>query len=162
YAPLDVSAVVFAYNITDPDTEQRVDDLVLSPRLVARLISNTDLTTFFQDPEFVKLNPNHKDWPSLGVAQPLLRAERTADAWFVTSWLNGDRAARTFLDGADPDVPVNGAYKGIKSPTDIFENVSGDTGYKPKQGELGSALNAFYGARGDGTSLVVTDTQGLI
>ena len=87
--PLDLTAVVVAYNIIDPVTDKQITDLTLTPRLVARLISDSDILTFFHDPEFQKLNPDHS-WP-LQAAEPGLRAEQNADTWIVTNWLNGDR-----------------------------------------------------------------------
>src|SRR5207249_4109134 len=41
YAPTDLTAIVVAYNMTDPDTGQRITDLKLSPRLLARLITDS-------------------------------------------------------------------------------------------------------------------------
>ena len=58
-APVDLTAVVVAYVIVDPVTGQQITDLTLSPRLVARLVSDSDVLTLFNDPEFQKLNPRH-------------------------------------------------------------------------------------------------------
>src|SRR5262249_32220515 len=60
--PLDLTAVVLAYNVVDRVTKKPITDITLTPRLVARLISDSDLTTFFHDKEFLKLNPGHH-WP---------------------------------------------------------------------------------------------------
>jgi phosphate transport system substrate-binding protein len=140
--PLDLTAVVFAYNITDPQTHKPITDLTLTPRLVARLISDTDLTSFFRDPEFLKLNPHHH-WP-IQIAAPGLRAEKNADTWIVTNWLNGDASARNLLDGHDKyGVPVNPAWKGVQYPTDIFEARLPDGVYFPRIGEEGVAQRLF-------------------
>ena len=97
--PVDLTAIVLAYNIVDPVTNKQITDLTLTPRLVARLLSDSDVNTFFEDPEFLKLNPHHA-WP-ITAADPGLRAEQNADTWIVTNWLQHDPNARKFLDGHD-------------------------------------------------------------
>lgn len=160
YAPISLNAVVFAYFIVDPVTGERITDLTLSPRLVARIITNTELLDFFNDPEFQALNPGH-EWPALGLAPPLLRAERNADTRLVTSWFAADPAARRFLAG--DDVPaVNPAYLGYEYPVDLFENTSGDTGYQPRQGEHEVVLRTFYGVRPADSGLTRPSSQGLL
>jgi hypothetical protein len=140
--PLDLTAVVLAYNITDPVSHKPVTDLTLSPRLVARLISDSDLTSFFRDPELRKLNPHHH-WPGQ-VAAPGLRAEKNADTWIVTNWLNGNPVARKFLNGKDPyGVAVASVWKGVHYPTDIFEARLPDGVYFPRVGEEGVAQRLF-------------------
>ena len=61
YAPIDVTGVVVAFNVTDTQTDQRITDMTLTPRLVAMLLAGTQSggpgTHLFQDPEFVALNP---------------------------------------------------------------------------------------------------------
>src|SRR6185295_14812987 len=64
YAPIDVTGVAVAFNVTDTN---------LSPRLVAILVSGSGIH-LFQDHEFLALNPDH-DWP-MQVQPPLLRGER--------------------------------------------------------------------------------------
>ena len=66
-------------------TNKQITDLTLTPRLVARLLSDSDVLTFFDDPEFQKLNPDHH-WP-VSAAEPGLRGEKNADTWIVTNWL---------------------------------------------------------------------------
>jgi phosphate transport system substrate-binding protein len=139
--PLDMTAVVFAYNIQDQKTHKPITDLTLTPRLVARLISDSDLTTFFRDPEFRRLNPGHS-WPAQ-IAAPGLRAESNADTWIVTNWLNGNGAARRLLNGKDPYVHVNSAWKDVQYPTDIFEARLPDGVYFPRIGEEGVAQRLF-------------------
>lgn len=122
-APIDLTGVVVTFNVTDTDTHERITDMKLTPRLVAIMIAGGDSSgpgrALFTDPEFVALNPGHH-WPAT-TANPLLRAERNADAYLLTSWLNADRAARNYLDGKDPTVSVDRFWKGISYPTDIFE-----------------------------------------
>jgi hypothetical protein len=140
--PLDLTAVVIAYNVTDRVTKKRITDLTLTPRLVARLISNSELTSFFHDPEFLKLNPGHK-WP-LQAAAPGLRAEQNGDTRIVTSWLDSDPNARNLLDDKDQyGMAVNPAWRAIDYPTDVFEANLPDGVYLPRVGEEGVAQRIF-------------------
>lgn len=161
YAPLDVSADVVAYNIVDPTNGKRVTDLTLSPRLLARVISDTtlpgsesDSTSFWADPELQALNPGHH-WPSYGLSPPLLRAEQNADTYLTTDWIAHDAHAQAFLHGTDScdpvatcAVPVNGQWKDVQYPTEIFENRdTADSAYVPIQGELPVVRKTFYGVK---------------
>jgi ABC-type phosphate transport system substrate-binding protein len=155
YAPIDVSAVVVAYNMDDPTTGKQITDMVMSPRLLARVISDTTLTdpptnpdSFFADPELNRLNPSHH-WPDESLSQPLLRAEKNADTYLATDWIAHDANAEKFLQGNDPDgVVVNGAWKDVSYPTDIFENLDpSDNAYVPIQGEGPVVRKTFYGVK---------------
>src|SRR5213075_2226976 len=95
---------------------------------------------------------------------PLLRAERNADAYLLTTWLQSDTAARRFLDGNDPSTPVDPYWKGIAYPTDIFEardpNAIGR--YNPRTGTLGNVRRLFnFQPPGDGVS-VSPSNDGLL
>jgi ABC-type phosphate transport system substrate-binding protein len=141
-APIDLTGVVVAYNIMDPVTHQPISDLTLTPRLVARLISDSDVLTFFNDPEFKKLNPGHT-FPPQGT-DPGLRGEQNADTWIVTNWLNSDPVARAFLNGKDPyGIPVNPLWQGVQYPTNVFEARSQNGVYFPRIGEDGVAERVF-------------------
>ena len=145
-APVDLTALVVAYNIVDPVNGHQITDVTLTPRLVARLVSDTDVLGFFQDPEFKKLNPSHS-FPA-AAADPGVRAEQNADTRIVTGWLNGDRGARAFLDGKDPyGIPVNGAWQGVKYPTDLFEARNPNGVYLPRTGEEDIALRLFHSTK---------------
>lgn len=141
-APIDLTGVVVAYNIMDPIKHQPISDLTLTPRLVARLLSDSDVLTFFADPEFKKLNPGHT-FPAQAT-DPGLRGEENADTWIVTNWVNSDHAARAFLDGKDPyGVPVDPQWLGIPYPTNVFEARSQNGVYFPRIGEDGVAERVF-------------------
>jgi|APGre2960657468_1045069.scaffolds.fasta_scaffold02081_5 ABC-type phosphate transport system substrate-binding protein len=162
YVPLVASATVIAYNFTDPFTRQPLDNLVLSPRLVARIITNTSLENFFQDRELRQLNPGVR-FPTSVLARPLLRAERNADTRIVTSWFSSNATAREFL--ADDDrfrISVNPAYIGYTYPQDIFETVSQDSLYLPRQGQRSVSLKLFYGVTPTGTERETTSSTGII
>ncbi len=162
YAPADLTALGVVYNLHDPTTNEPITDLTLSPRLLARLITDTDLSTFFQDPELVHLNPHHT-WPTDGASTPLLRAESNADTWITTDWIAQNKDAAAFLRGSDPDhVAINTAFKNIVYPTDIFENQALDDAYLPRQGEYQVVTHVFYGARPRDTSPLDPGETGFI
>ncbi|MDP9335926.1 MAG: hypothetical protein M3Q30_21820, partial [Actinomycetota bacterium] len=141
-APIDLTGVVVAYNIMDPVTHQPISDLTLTPRLVARLLSDSDVLTFFDDPEFKLLNPGHT-FPAQAT-DPGLRGEQNADTWIATNWVNADHAARAFLDGHDSyGVAVNPSWLGIPYPTKVFEARSQNGVYFPRIGENGVAERVF-------------------
>ncbi len=145
-APIDLTALVVAYNIVDPVTFHQITDVTLTPRLVARLVSDSDVLSFFQDPEFQKLNPHHT-FPAQA-ADPGVRAEQNADTWLVTNWINADPAARAFLDGKDPyGVPVSYAWQGVKYPTNVFEARNPNGVYLPRTGEEEVAKRLFHATK---------------
>jgi ABC-type phosphate transport system substrate-binding protein len=162
YIPIVASAVVIAYNFTDPFTGQPLDNLVLSPRLVARIITNSSLETFFQDRELQVLNPGVR-LPTSVLARPLIRAERNADTRILTSWFSSDTTAQAFLTGADSfRIPVTPDYIGYTYPQDIFETVSEDVFYLPRQGQRTVSLKLFYGVTPTGTAREETTSTGVI
>ncbi len=162
YVPLVASATVIAYNFLDPFTGQQLDGLVLSPRLVARIITNSSLETFFLDRELQVLNPGMR-FPTSVLARPLIRAERNADTTIVTNWFSSDSNAQSFLSGNDPfRIRVTANYIGYPYPQDLFETVSPDSEYVPRQGQRAASLRLFYGVKPTGTSVEDTSTVGII
>lgn len=162
YVPIVASATVIAYNFTDPFTGQPLDNLVLSPRLVARIITNTSLETFFQDRELQRLNPGMR-FPTSVLARPLIRAERNADTRILTNWFSSNTTAQGFLTGTDSfRIPVNPDYIGYPYPQDLFETVSPDSAYLPRQGQRSVSLKLFYGVTPTGTARENTTTTGII
>jgi ABC-type phosphate transport system substrate-binding protein len=145
YAPIDLTAVVVAFRLADPVTNTPITDLVLTPRLVARLISDSRPEELFGDAEFQSLNPGRR-WPPGGLAHPLLRAEANADTGLVTSWITRNPSARAFLDGADSlGETVTPAWKNVAYPTDIFESRAATSGYIPLTGQRTVGQRLFYG-----------------
>ncbi|MFM7617950.1 MAG: hypothetical protein ACKO72_10900 [Actinomycetes bacterium] len=145
YAPLDLTAVVVAYNLADPFTNEPITDLTLSPRLVARIVSGTRPEEFFADPEFQLLNPGRR-WPQGGFAQPLLRAEANADTGIVTNWITTNGPARAFLDGTDSyGEAVTPAWRNVPYPIDVFESRAASSGYIPLTGQRTVGQRLFYG-----------------
>ena len=162
YVPLVASATVIAYNFTDPFTGQPLDNLVLSQRLVARIVTATSLETFFQDRELLRLNPGVR-FPTSGLARPLVRAERNADTRIVTSWFSSNATAQSFLAGTDTfRISVNPGYIGYAYPQDLFETVVQDSDYLPRQGQRAVSLKLFYGVTPTGTTRQNTTSTGII
>ena len=162
YAPVDLTAVTVVYNISDLATGQRITNLTLSPRLLTRVITDTGLLDFFNDPEFRALNPGHT-WPDIGLTVPLLRAERNADTFIATSWMAADQNARQFLADTDPyGVAIQPAYKDYHYPTDVFEDVDSNTAYVPRQGENEVGQRVFYGVTPTGGSALPTVNYGFM
>lgn len=158
YAPLDLTAVVVAYQLADPVTNAPINDITLSPRLVARLISDTRPEEILADPEFQTLNPGRR-WPPGGVTHPLLRAEANADTGLVTSWMNQDRSARAFLDGSDSfGETVTPAWRGVPYPIDVFESRAATAGYIPVTGQRTVGQRLFYGVSPSNLSTTVNYT----
>ncbi|MDP3713307.1 MAG: hypothetical protein Q8R60_12585 [Mycobacteriales bacterium] len=147
YAPVTLSGMGVAFNIdslarSDAPTEvqlrdaTRIGELQLTPRLVAKLITQSyRLAVDFQadsvkgnpldmtrDPEFQALNPGFALLTYPAIAEVLLPTGLTDDARHVWEWLRTDAEARAFLAGApDPSgMTVNPNYKGISLPQDGF------------------------------------------
>jgi ABC-type phosphate transport system substrate-binding protein len=162
YIPLVASATVIAYNFTDPFTGQPLDNVVLSPRLVARIVTNSSLETFFQDRELLRLNPGVR-FPTSVLARPNIRAERNADTRIVTNWFAADADAQLFLTNSDRfRATVSPEYIGYQYPQDLFESVSQDSEYLPRQGQRNVALRLFYGVKPTGILRENTSTTGVI
>jgi ABC-type phosphate transport system substrate-binding protein len=162
YAPVAASAMVVAYNMTDPFTGQRIENLVLSPRLVARLVTNTSIETFVRDRELLNLNPTVR-FPTNGVNRILVRAERAASASILTAWFAADPEAQKFLANNDTwRVNLNAPYLGYTYPRDAFELVDTDPFYLPRQGQKSIALRLFYGVSPTASQSEPTSVRGVI
>ncbi|MFM7059681.1 MAG: hypothetical protein ACKOZL_00620 [Actinomycetes bacterium] len=158
YAPLDLTAVVVAFQLADPVTSSPITELTLSPRLVARLVSDTRPEELFADPEFRALNPGRR-WPPGGVTHPLLRAEANADTGLVTGWINADAGARAFLGGADTyGEAVTPAWRDVAYPIDVFESRAATAGYIPVTGQRNVGRRLFYGVSPSNLSTTVNYT----
>ncbi len=162
YAPVAASAVVVAYNLTDPFTGLRIENLVVSPRIVARLVTNTSVETLVRDRELLNINPTVR-FPTNGINPILVRAERNAATTILTSWMSADPEAQKFL--ADTDtwrVGLNASYVGYAYPRDAFELVDNDPRYLPRQGQKSIATRLFYGVSPNGTQAEPTSARGVI
>lgn len=142
YAAVAVSGLAVAFNIESVSPArapadikardgQRITELNLTPRLVAKLVTASytravpqgaesvkgnpsDLT---KDPEFIAINPQF-DGLSLSLADALLPSGRSDIAELLWTWLTRDRDAKAFLSGdADPwGMRVNASFAGTDVP----------------------------------------------
>jgi hypothetical protein len=159
YAPVAIGAVAVSF-IAD-GRNGRIDSLVLSPRLLAKLLTqsyifevpsdgtdpgtddfaqlglvNQKYTYLFQDPEFQRLNANWGDFitnPSLVLPGPS-DTDAIAQVW---KWVQSDTDARAFLNGTpDPDgMTVNPNYLpagNLDAHIPVFDLASGKKLATPK------------------------------
>ena len=135
-APLAVGGFAIAFTIDGADRE-RVEDLRLNARLVAKLLTSSypgaalvrdnhealeeNPLNITVDKEFQALNPGLpvEDSRISGAALQTLSANADL-TWALTSWINADREARAWLDGTpDPwGTRVNPNYEDIELPLD--------------------------------------------
>lgn len=146
YAPVALSGVTIGLNVQSasvtrapPEIKardgERIPQMRLTPRLVAKLLTQsytraafveapsvagnpTDLT---QDPEFSALNPNF-DGLRLSLAEVLLPLGRSDVTDLVWRWVISDVDAKAFLDGkVDPwGTKVNTTFKNLSLPRPDF------------------------------------------
>jgi hypothetical protein len=140
-APVALSGFTVAYNIESQSAfsapaevkarnGQRIRELNLTPRLVAKLLTQSyrsgaanpdrpgieknpiDLT---RDPDFLKVNPLFASLRFVGIPSIVVPAGLSDAGGQLWRWLLSDPEARAFLSGApDPDgMVVNPAYKGV-------------------------------------------------
>lgn len=125
YAPAVKSALTIAFNINyfikggyplEYKDGQQVTDLVLNPRLVAKLLTqsykadvaggellsylSTNALNLRHDPEFLELNPEFDQFVNnaepAGLMVPIGNEDVFAQLW---KWIKADADARAFLDG---------------------------------------------------------------
>lgn len=149
YAPVGLSALTFAFNINyqpppsaPPDVQQlngrRFTSMKLTPRLVAKLLTQSYRRSVLDqpaemkdnpigllfDPEFINLNPEYKGLVDVLVPVPdalvqINGADVTSQLW---SWIISDPAARAFLAGTPDEfgMVVNPNNKNLSLPTSTF------------------------------------------
>ncbi|MCX6397519.1 MAG: hypothetical protein NTV23_13620 [Propionibacteriales bacterium] len=140
YAPVTISALGIAFNLdiipsfgAPADVQakrgQRVESMKLSPRLVAKLLTQSYLAGSYspgmppgnaidmlRDPEFKELNPQlakiKTETPLVSLLQPLGLADGHAELW---GYINSDTDAVDFIKGkADPwGMKINPRYKNL-------------------------------------------------
>ena len=146
YAPVGVSGLTIAFNIesqspfrASPDIKQRdgqrITSLKLTPRLVAKLLTQSyrravdveapSVTTnpldMTKDPDFKQINPQF-DGLSISLSDLLLPAGRSDAISTVWKWLESDPEAAAFIKGTpDPwGMKVNPNYKGMRLDRDDY------------------------------------------
>jgi hypothetical protein len=133
YAPTAVTGFAIGYVIDKPENAGELTDLKLTPRLVAKLLTQSYLGSerarahpgisgnplgIINDPEFIELNPGLSQIPRESAAA-LMSLSVSSDIMLqLTDWIAHDRAASDFVDGKkDPwGMVVNPAYKKIRLP----------------------------------------------
>jgi hypothetical protein len=132
-APTAVTGFGIGYNIDRPDNGGEYDALKLTPRLVAKLLTQSYLGSdlgrghpgigdnplgIMNDPEFQQLNPGLSQTSQEAGAALLSLSNDSDVVEQLTDWIAHDRKAMDFVDGkADPwGMKVNPAYKKIKLP----------------------------------------------
>jgi len=147
YAPVAVSGLAIALNIewqsggdaTDQDRlreGRRISGLKLTPRLVAKLLTQSyqvgaDISrdsvknnpiSIGSDPEFKKLNPDFDKQLTLGVGDLLLPSGQTDLAIRIWNWILADPDGKAFMTGSpDPwGMKVNPVYSAQVWPKDNF------------------------------------------
>ncbi len=125
YAPLVGAGVVLAFNITNVNTGRPFPEFRVSPRLLAKLLTQSycgyvcgdavqypvpdpnvagNYSSVMDDPELFQLNPSFKDADGnlliSNTAFPPEVAFSDSDVFFrLTQWIDADPAARAWLDG---------------------------------------------------------------
>lgn len=135
-APIGVTGFAIGYSITYGNRHTAYHELKLTPRLLAKLLTESypeDPTiqsgdpglannplNILHDPEFQALNPQigNSGYPAEPPATLYIPSGDEDAMWALTSYINSDPEARAWLNGApDPwGMTVNPAYKGIQLP----------------------------------------------
>ncbi len=133
YAPTAVTGFAISYVIDRPDNAGEYTRLRLTPRLLAKLLTQSYTGSAYgaqhpgmignpqsinQDPEFRKLNPGLDDTAREAGATLLSLSTSSDVIASLTSYIARDAAAMAFVDGkADPHgMVVNPSYKGLDLP----------------------------------------------
>lgn len=135
YAPTALTGFAVSYVVDRPKNAGEVTDLRLTPRLLAKLLTQSytgsDLgskhpgmegnpKSINQDPEFKALNPGLDSVPLEAAATVLSLSESSDVISSITAYIEADPEARAFVSGkVDPwGMKVNPSYRSIKLPTD--------------------------------------------
>ncbi len=147
YAPVALSGLTFAFNIESQSSTlapedvrlrdgERLRDIKLTPRLVAKLLTQSyrfdaapnaeqvakNPFDISQDPEFLDLNPQFKDLKFPGLGHVITTLGETDSARLVWDWIWSDAEAREWIKGkADKwGTVVNPVYKSQSYPRSDF------------------------------------------
>lgn len=137
YAPTAVTGFAISYIVDEPDNAGERQELRLTPRLVAKLLTQSYLgsdlgrghpgmannpLSINNDPDFRALNPG-LDTGSREAGAALLSLSESSDVISsLTDYIAHDKEAMAFVNGAaDPwGMVVNPSYRKIKLPTAEF------------------------------------------
>ncbi|TCI97389.1 hypothetical protein [Aeromicrobium sp. IC_218] len=135
YAPTAVTGFAVSYVIDRPDNAGELGELRLTPRLLAKLITQSytgstigqqhpgmakNPMSINQDPEFKALNPGLDSIAREAGAALLSLSEASDVVESITTYIASDPEAAAFVKGqADPwGMVVNPSYRAIKLPVD--------------------------------------------
>ncbi len=178
YAPVAVTGFAVAYAIDRPENAGELDELKLTPRLLAKLLTGSypasyagqahpglekNPLTIAVDPEFTALNPGLAS--NVGEAgAALLALSIPSDViTAVSSYIAQDAAAMAFIDGADDGngMVVNPAYRGMSLPVSDWPLL--DSWVKPSKQECESQISTPYlNLVAAPVSSITTIAQGLL
>ncbi|MFF2039578.1 hypothetical protein ACFVVX_04060 [Kitasatospora sp. NPDC058170] len=119
YAPLATTGISVVFLVDDPDTGRQLRDMKLTPRLMAKLLTQSysplgsdvasvkgNPSCIFQDPDFLQWNQfpasSGMKWPrscTPASFEPTIVGGTTDLIYQLTSWIAGDPDAVRFLDG---------------------------------------------------------------
>ncbi len=137
YAPTAVTGFAVAYIVDEPDNAGERRQLKLTPRLVAKLLTQSytgsargqghpgmgkNPQSINVDPEFIALNPGLDRITREAAATVLSLSESSDVISALTSYIANDAEASAFVKGAkDPwGMVVNPSYKDVALPVDDF------------------------------------------
>ncbi len=137
YAPTAVTGFAIAFIIDEPENEGERTTLNLTPRLLAKLLSQSyagstrgqqhpgmekNPLSINQDPEFQALNPGLDARAREAAATVMSLSDSSDVLTSLTSYINDDPDARAFMKGkVDPwGMVVNPTYRNLKLPVDSF------------------------------------------
>ena len=162
YAPVAVTGFAVAFVSDLPDNAGEVDTLRLTPRLLAKLLTQSypaspggrghpgieeNPISINVDPEFVELNPG-LDRRQLEATATLLSLNESSDVLAaLTEYIAEDDEAMAFVAG-EPDpwgMVVNPYYEGIDLPREEWPLL--DTWVKPTQVECEQTIRTPYLSR---------------
>lgn len=137
YAPTAVTGFAVAYIVDEPDNKGERGTLSLTPRLLAKLLTQSytgssrgrqhpgmenNPMSINQDPEFQALNPGLDSISREAAASVLSLSESSDVMTSLTSYIADDPEAKAFIGGkVDPwGMVVNPTYKKLKLPVSEF------------------------------------------
>jgi phosphate transport system substrate-binding protein len=147
YAPVSLSALVFAFRLFDQKTGNQVTDLVLTPDILAKIFNGKIVQ--WSDPAIKKLNPGIAFPPFIGA---ITRGDANEESLTLTRWLWANAKDAWIQGGVGSGIKPNPLSGG---PTDLI----------PSFGQVylvtGPTAEARITARGE-NDFTSTSTYGLI
>jgi phosphate transport system substrate-binding protein len=147
YAPLNESGLVLAYNIVDQRNGQRITDLKLTPDLIAKIFTKSELG-IWNVAEVLEINPGHTFPPLVGAVG---RADHTPSTLLLTRYM---KATAPDVYTCDPtnNYSTSACDLGVTlktTPEDtaaaVWQHTDADLAQTGYIGWMDSSTAAFYG-----------------